>query len=79
MAEYTLYIKETCPFCVKVLRFMQSAGIELPQKSTLDPAIKAELTAIGGKPQVPCLVIDGKALYESDDIIAYLKANFPAQ
>ncbi|MDR2716000.1 MAG: glutathione S-transferase N-terminal domain-containing protein, partial [Coriobacteriaceae bacterium] len=30
------------------------------------------LIKIGGKKQIPCLVIEGKALYESDDIIAYL-------
>ena len=75
MPEYLLYIKETCPYCVKVLRFMERAGISLPTKSTLDPAIRQELTNIGGKPQVPCLVIDGKALYESDDIIEYLAQN----
>lgn len=28
-----------------------------------------------GKNQVPCLVIDGKPLYESEDIIKYLKEN----
>lgn len=30
----------------------------------------------GGKDQVPCLFIDGKPLYESDDIIKYFKENF---
>lgn len=25
---------------------------------------------------MPCMVIDGKAMYESDDIIAYAKENF---
>ena len=34
-----------------------------------------ELIKIGGKPQVPCLVIDGKALYESLDIIEWFKRN----
>ena len=32
-----------------------------------------DLRAIGGKVQSPCLIIDGKAMYESDDIIAYLR------
>jgi glutaredoxin 3 len=35
-----------------------------------------KLLQIGGMSQVPCLVIDGKALYESDDIIDWLKDNF---
>lgn len=75
MPDYTLYIKETCPYCVKVLRFMERAGITLPTKSTFDAENRAQLVNIGGKPQVPCLVIDGKAMYESDDIIEYLAQN----
>ena len=40
-----------------------------------NPAYREELIKIGGKPQVPCLVIDGQALYESDDIIDWIKSN----
>jgi len=36
---------------------------------------REELISIGGQSQIPCLVIDGKALYESDDIIEWLKEN----
>lgn len=35
-----------------------------------------QLVNLGGKLQVPCLDIAGKALYESDDIIAYLNKTF---
>lgn len=35
-----------------------------------------DLIKRGRKDQVPCLFIDGKALYESDDIIKYFKENF---
>jgi len=35
-----------------------------------------ELIKIGGMSQVPCLVIDGKALYESLDIIEWFKRNY---
>ena len=41
-----------------------------------NPAFLEELVKIGGKSQVPCLVIDGRALYESDDIIEWLKENY---
>ena len=71
--NHILYFKPTCPYCVKVLSFMQRADIECEMRNTLDADVAAELIAIGGKRQVPCLVIDGKALYESDDIIAYLQ------
>lgn len=40
------------------------------------PASREELLKIGGKSQVPCLVIDGVALYESLDIIKWLKDNW---
>lgn len=35
-----------------------------------------DLIKRGGKDQVPCLFIDSKPLYESDDIIKYFKENF---
>lgn len=41
-----------------------------------DDQARQELVKIGGKQQVPCLIIDGKALYESDDIIAWLDENY---
>ncbi|MEF9841274.1 MAG: glutathione S-transferase N-terminal domain-containing protein [Raoultibacter sp.] len=40
---------------------------------TQDLDAKAALVRAGGTGQVPCLLIDGKLLYESDDIIAYFE------
>jgi len=55
---------------------MESKGISIPTKSTMEGNNRSELIAIGGKGQVPCLVIDGKAMYESDDIIVWLGQNY---
>ncbi len=56
---------------------MEQSGITIPMKDTHEnPAYRQELIKIGGKPQVPCLVINGKALYESNAIIEWLKVNF---
>ena len=67
----------TCSYCIKVLNFMKQNNIALPLKDTSsNPANREELRKIGGKTQVPCLVINGKALYESDDIIKWLGANW---
>jgi len=41
-----------------------------------DPANTGELIKIGGRSQVPCLVIDGRALYESNDIIQWFENNY---
>ena len=71
MENHTLYYKKQCPFCQKVLRFMDDNKITMDTRDTLQPGNQNDLVRIGGKKQVPCLVINGKPLYESDDIIAY--------
>lgn len=70
----TLYHKKTCPYCLKVLHFMEENGINLDTRDVLQPGNQNDLIKIGGKKQVPCLVVENKALYESDDIIAYFKS-----
>ena len=71
--ELMLYYKPNCPYCVKVTRYLESINQSIPMKNTQNPSVSKELIEIGGKKQVPCLVINGKALYESDAIIAWLK------
>lgn len=77
MAELTFYYKPSCPYCQKVLNHMDRNGISVPLKDRENPAVREELIRIGGKPQVPCLVIDGKPLYESDDILHWFQSNWP--
>ena len=78
--KLTLYHFDMCPFCVKVKNYMDQNRIQIPMKNILtDSQAKLELLEIGGKTQVPCLVIDGKALYESDDIINWLEQNYSEQ
>ena len=76
MAETFLYYKPTCPYCRKVLDYMETNAIEIPLKNISESSeIREALIAVGGKQQVPCLSIDGQALYESDDIIEWFKNN----
>jgi len=78
--KLTLYQFDSCPFCIKVNHYLTQNSISIPTKNTItDPDAKAELMQIGGKTQVPCLVIDGKALYESDDIINWFEQNYSEQ
>lgn len=75
----TLYQFPACPFCQRVLRFMDEQNIAIPLKDTRqDPAARAELLRLGGKTQVPALLVDGDILYESNDIIDWLKENVVA-
>ena len=77
MAELNLYYKPMCPYCRKVLNHLEQTQASLTLKDIeANPENEKELLSIGGKSQVPCLVIDGKALYESDDIIKYLEENY---
>ena len=71
--ELRLYCLPSCPYCHKVLNFMDKNDLHIPVMSTLDPENQDFLLRNGGSNQVPCLFIDERAMYESDDIIAYLK------
>ena len=76
MSHLALYYRPTCPFCRKVLTFMEERNIKIPLKDVGASSDDMEtLKKTGGKSQVPCLFMDGQALYESDDIIAWLQAN----
>lgn len=79
-----LYQFQSCPFCIKVRREMKrlSLNIELLD-AQYNEQHKKELLAGGGQVKVPCLKIvkadnDIVWMYESSDIIAYLKEHFSA-
>lgn len=72
--DLKLYVLPGCPFCSKVDRFLDANNVHIEHLSVTDPKNADDLVRIGGKRQSPCLIIDGKALYESDDIIAYLQS-----
>ena len=75
-----LYLGVGCPYCSKVMHFIQEHGIELPTVDVWsDDAALAELMQLmDGRRQVPCLSIDGVGLLESDDIIQHLQRVFVA-
>ncbi len=76
MSQLTLYHFQGCPYCARVRDFLTKENITVPMKDThANPGYRDELVKIGGKSQVPCLVIDGKALYESADIIEWFTKN----
>ncbi len=77
MPQVTLYHFMGCPYCGRVRVYLAKEGIKVPMKDIhADPTHRDELMTLGGKTQVPCLVIDGKALYESLDIIEWFKKNW---
>lgn len=77
MTNLTLYHRLSCHYCQRVRDFMAQEHMNIPLKDIAQtPDYEKELIKIGGKSQVPCLIIDGKALYESLDIIEWLKKNY---
>ena len=72
-----LYMFSTCPFCKKVLREIEASGRNDVELCNIHESEEHRntLISVGGKEQVPCLFVDGKPMYESDDIVAWLKAH----
>jgi glutaredoxin 3 len=74
-----LYYKPSCPYCQRVLQ--ANDGIQAPlvlHDVLADPAHLAALIEKGGKRQVPYLedTDRGISMYESLDIIEYLRSHY---
>jgi glutaredoxin len=78
----SMYQFKACPFCVKVRRQLKRHALNIELRDAKnDTEFKAELVREGGRHKVPCLRIEKSDnsvewLYESNDIIAYLKNQF---
>ena len=74
--ELALYVMTGCPYCLKVKHFLADNGVTIPERNiSTDTEAEQTLIVVGGKRQVPCLLIDGEPLYESNDIIAWVQKN----
>jgi glutathione S-transferase len=73
-----LYHRWHCPYSKRVRDYIEQQGlggrIAFVEIGEVDGA-EAELEALTGRTQVPCLVIDGTPKLESRDIVAWLEAN----
>lgn len=79
MQNLVLYHFDACPYCQRVRRSMAELKIEdkVELKDTRkDPANRQALISLTGGTQVPCLVIDGKPMLESSDIIRWMEQQF---
>lgn len=72
----TLFVKTGCPYCEKVLAYLEKTSIQFETKNISEQSNVDELISLGGKRQVPFLVHKDVMMYESDDIIAYLGETF---
>ncbi|MCQ2739603.1 MAG: glutathione S-transferase N-terminal domain-containing protein [bacterium] len=70
-----LFISETCPYCQKVMKFMDERKVKYKKFDIANEASEYALIKLGGKRQVPFLVDKDRnvQMYESADIIEYVK------
>ncbi len=75
--DLKLYVSDTCGFCRRVKQYIDEVGRTDVEYVNISQSQEAadELVRVGGKMQVPCLFIDGNPMYESLDIIQWLKDN----
>jgi glutaredoxin len=74
-----LYYKPSCSYCQLVQRFADDNSLTFTLRDIVTvPEHAEDLIERGGKRQVPYLVDDKKnvEMYESEDIIAYLKKHY---
>ncbi|MCB2216146.1 MAG: glutathione S-transferase N-terminal domain-containing protein [Desulfobulbaceae bacterium] len=73
-----LYVRDGCPFCRKVLDAARELGLkEGEDYRVIDAAPntpgRQTVLEIGGKAMVPFLIDGDRSMYESDDIVDYLR------
>ncbi len=79
-----LYQYRTCPFCIKVRQEIRRLSLEIELLDAQSPGKhRNDLVQGGGQAKVPCLKITDEAgnvqwLYESGEIIKYLRGRFSA-
>ncbi len=74
-----LYYQPFCPYCQRVLRVSEQLKAPLELKNIQESSASLEeLKRLTGKTQVPCLVIDGKPMLESEDIGRWLEEHCAA-
>lgn len=69
-----LYKMEGCPYCNKVLKYLEEKNISFRALDVSDPVNMDELLHLGGVDQVPFLVDTehNAKMYESEEIIQYI-------
>lgn len=76
--QLQLFHKWQCPYSAKVRDFIDAHGLNDRieySEITEDESARGRLAELTGKSQVPCLVVDGTPLLESDAIVKWLQQN----
>lgn len=75
--QLVLYYMPSCPYCKPVVAKIKRENLPVTLKNvSSNSTYYNELVEKGGKAQVPCLLVNGRAMYESSDILEYLDKNY---
>lgn len=77
--ELILYKYDSCPYCRRVMRVVDKLGLQgtIEYRDTrTDSKWRSDLRERTGRTQVPCLFIDGEAMFESADINDWLTSHY---
>ena len=76
MANLELFYFESCPFCQHVLAIIDQLNLKVNYSDIMNSMDKrSQLINDTGRSTVPCLYINGEPMFESQDIIRWLKDN----
>tara|TARA_Y100001970_G_C13961456_1_gene713367 strand:+ start:254 stop:514 length:261 start_codon:yes stop_codon:yes gene_type:complete len=71
-----LFYYDECFFCQKVLRELRSLNLKVTYRHIYEDQNNLQtLLAKTGRKTTPCLFINGEPMFESDDIIEWLREN----
>ena len=84
-ADLALYHYDTCMFCARVRQAIDALGLRIELRDVMtEREHYRDLALNGGRTTVPCLLVGkddlagGQWMYESADIIAWVKERFGA-
>lgn len=76
--QLELYHVVSCPFSALVRDYIEKNGLKgriAYHETDEDPKAAERLAELTGGKQVPCLIVDGKPLLESKEIVTFLARN----
>lgn len=78
LSGLVLYGRPSCPYCARVDRVIEELNIadQITRRlTTYGSEWRTDLRNRTGRTQVPCLFIDGEPMFESLDIIDWMRSN----
>ena len=71
-----LFYFEACPFCQIVLKEIDRLNVKVDYKNIFEDQASADrLIRDTGRKTTPCLYIDNRPMFESNDIVEWLEKN----